>query len=86
MFSRSPWASSFATIYTGKNMITLALLTFTGQGLVPLLIALLVLAIVIYVVILIVNLIPLPPPVKQIVFLILGIIFLIALLKQFGLI
>lgn len=49
-----------------------------------LLIGLLILALIIYVVYLIVGMLPLPEPAKQIVMLILAVIFLIILLQKLG--
>ena len=61
------------------------LLALAAGGLVGLLIWLLVFALVIYVVYLVLGLLPIPPTIKQIVCLILGVIFLIVLLQQLGL-
>lgn len=68
-------------------MITLlSVVTFgaAAGGLINILISLLILAIVIYVVKLVLDMIPLPPPAKTIVWLILGLVFLIALLHVIG--
>lgn len=68
-------------------MTTLALgsaLVLGGGGLVSLLIWLLVLAIVCYVVFLILGMLPIPQPIKTIVCLILGLIFLLVLLGHLG--
>jgi hypothetical protein len=48
------------------------------------LISMLVLAIIIYVVVLVVGMLPLPPQVKTIVYLIVGVILLVAVLNQAG--
>jgi hypothetical protein len=65
-------------------MHTLLLAALSGGGLVGLLIWLLVFALVIYVVYLILGMLPIPPTIKQIICLILGVIFLIVLLQQLG--
>ncbi len=52
---------------------------------IELLVSLLILAIVVYVVYLILNQIQLPPPIKTIVYLIVGLILLLVLLDQVGL-
>jgi hypothetical protein len=54
-------------------------------ALIPLLISLLIFAIVLYVVILIVGLLPIPQPIKGIVWLVLGLIGLVVLLQHLGL-
>lgn len=62
----------------------LALFLSSG-GLIHLLIGLLCLAVVIYVVYLILGMLPLPAPAKQIISLILSLIFLLVLLSYLGL-
>jgi hypothetical protein len=52
---------------------------------IELLVTLLILAVVIYVVFLILQQIPLPPTVKQIAYIIIGLIFLVILLDKAGL-
>jgi hypothetical protein len=56
-----------------------------GAGLIALLVWLLVFALVIYVVYLILGLLPLNATIKQIVCVILGIVFLVVLLQRMGL-
>lgn len=65
-------------------MIPLLAVTFAAGGLVPLLIWLLVLALVVYCVFLILGMLPLPPVAKQIVTIILAVIFLLVLLQHLG--
>lgn len=67
------------------NIILLAFKIGQFDGLIGLLVGLLILAIVIYVVYLIIEMLKIPPPIKQIVYLIIGLIFLVVLLKQAGL-
>ncbi len=52
---------------------------------IELLVSLLILAVVIYVVYLVINMLNLPPPIKTIVCLIVGLIFLVVLLDKVGL-
>ena len=68
------------------NLIATSLLALalTGGGLVSILVWLLILAIIIYVVVLVLNMLPLPPPVKTIAALIIGLVFLIVLLQHLG--
>jgi Zn-dependent protease with chaperone function len=56
-----------------------------GDAVIELLVSLLILAVVVYVVYLIINMLTLPPPVKTIVYLIVGLIFLVVLLDRVGL-
>lgn len=65
------------------NSILLAV-ALSASGLVPLLIWLLVLALVIYVVFLVLGMLPLPGPAKQIITIILAVIFLLVLLQHLG--
>lgn len=51
---------------------------------IELLISLLILAIIIYAVIVIMGMIPLPPPIRTLVYLIVGLILLVALLDRLG--
>ena len=66
--------------------MTLALMQFTLSGLVPILVALLVFAIIVYVVHLVLGMLSLPPQVRMIALLILGVVFLIYLFQMLGLI
>lgn len=62
------------------------LAVLAGSGLISLLVWLLILACVIYIVFLILGMLPLPPQVKTIVCLILGLIFLLVLLNRLGIV
>lgn len=53
-------------------------------GLIPLLIQILILGVILYVVNLVLNMITLPPPVKTIAWLIIGLLVLVWLLRLFG--
>lgn len=65
--------------------LLLAYAPLAGAGLIHLLIALLVLSLVIYVCYLILGMLPLPAPAKQIISIILAVVFLLLLLQQLGL-
>lgn len=58
----------------------------TLTGLIPFLLSVVVLCIVLYIVKLVLDMIALPPPVKTIVWLIVGLVALIVLLSQLGVI
>lgn len=64
----------------------LALAPIAGSGLISFLIWLLLFALVVYVVYLVLGMLPLPGPAKQIVTLILAIIFLLVLLAHLGIV
>lgn len=66
------------------NLILVTTLIGGASGLINVLVYLLILAIVIYVVKLVLDMIPLPAPAKTIVWLILGLVFLVALLHVLG--
>ncbi len=66
------------------NALLLATSLLAGGGLISFLVWLLILALVIYVVFLVLGMLPLPAPAKQIITVILAIIFLLVLLSHLG--
>lgn len=66
------------------SLLVLSTLVLSGSGLISLLIWLLILALVIWCVYLVIGMLPLPAPVKQIVCVILALIFLLILLQHLG--
>lgn len=69
--------------FSSMNSILLAVALY-ASGLVPLLIWLLVLALVVWAVFLVLGMLPLPQPSKQIITIILAVIFLLVLLQHLG--
>lgn len=71
--------------FRAMNLAFLAVTTLlAGGGLISLLVWLLILALVIYVVFLVIGMLPLPAPAKQIITVILAIIFLLVILGHLG--
>lgn len=67
------------------NLFLLALAPLAGTGLISLLVWLLILALVIWCVFIVLGMIPLPNPIRQIITVILALIFLLVLLSHLGL-
>lgn len=67
-----------------NTMLTLAAITLGGSSLLSLLLWLLLVAALVYVAFLILGMFPLPAPVKQIITVILAVVFLIVLLQHLG--